>query len=256
MLLTAPSGWGKTPFAGSTDGVLIISVDPEGTDSAAFAGSTADEWVVRSREEWDLAVQYMRKEGCNEYKWLVIDSITELQRLLMKTQLATREKRGKQDPDVPELQDYMKNQIQIIDIVKVVNDLPINVLWTALDMVITRSDGEDRIYPMIHGGKGDVAKQVRGYMKVIASGEIIDDEESDRTRRMWFIHKDEHMGRDRTGALGDSQDDLTLKKLEVLLARKRKETLAAASSPAARTTAAPRKKATATPVRRPVKKTS
>lgn len=244
MLLVAETGWGKTPFMGTADNrMLIASIDPEGTDSAAYAGSTADEWVIRTMEEWTALCVYMRKSGCSDYDWLGIDSLTELQKLLMKHQLMNRPVRGKQEPLVADQPDYLKTQLQLVELVKEINDLPVNVLWTALPMEQESADGEVRYFPAVHGGRGDLSRQVRGYMKINAAGEILGDEGESRTRRMHFIQTGPYMGRDRTSSLGDYQDDLTIPALEKLVAARRKRlTTPTPTSTAAKTVAAPTKK--------------
>jgi hypothetical protein len=254
ILLTAESGWGKTPFAGTAGARgLIASVDPEGTDSAFFAGSESDEWLIRSKADWDALLVYMRKEGCSAYEWLTIDSITELQKMLLKHQLSARPVRGKQEALVADRPDYQITQLQLVDYVKEVNDLPINVLWTAPAQELETADGESRYYPAIHGQGGNLAKEVRGYMKINMAGQMIEDEETaeGRVRRAHFIQTGPYMGRDRTGALGDFQDDLTIPKLEALV---KKHRLGLASKAPAKSAGA--KVVAGTAARRPVKRTA
>lgn len=223
MLLSAEPGWGKTVFGGSSNRSLILSFDPEGVDSAWVQGSKADVWEIRTFAQLDKAYRYLRDEGHTEYDWVIIDSITEVQKMFQAEWLdANRDKAGKRHPDVLGIDGYQVTQNQVYKFVKQFNDLPMHKLYTAGIQTLEDDDGELFYLPLIHGGRGDVARTVSGYMKVTGFGVWHGEDEDNLTRRIYFQNSGAYRGKDRFDALGRFQDEVTLPKLEELV-RKRAE---------------------------------
>lgn len=237
MCVAAPSGWGKTPFAASADKVLILSVDPEGADSAAYAGYDCDVWRARTKQEVDDCFLYMRDgNGCNEYNWLAVDSIWETQNVFMRAALnAEHARKPAQDPDIPAQGLYFKTQLQILEFVKKVNELPINVLYTTVILETDDTEGEPIFMPFLHGQKGDVSKQFYGYTSIMGMGEV----REDGTRRLWFRDHKMYRGRDRTQSLGNFKDNPTLSQIEAIVSKKRASLKSAGNRGGAAKTATP-----------------
>lgn len=218
MMVVAESGFGKTVLAGTADSMLILSVDPEGTDSALYQGSKADQWVIRDYNDMDEAYRYLRDTGHKEYDWLCIDSGTEMQKIFQKTWLEKNaHKAGKRDPEVLGMDGHQVTQLQLIRFVKQINDLPMHKMWTALPLRLEDAEGEPYYLPQFHGGKGDVALQVMGYMKVQGFGEFVEKKvkrggkvETKISRRYHFQPYGPYKGKDRYDALGPFLDDPTL----------------------------------------------
>jgi hypothetical protein len=212
MAMVAASGFGKTVFCGTAPKAIILSTDPEGTLSAKRLGSKAEEWRIRAWEESENslteAYRYMRDEGCEEYEWLCIDNATECLELARSRCMELgRARNAKLDLYIPTQQDYQRSQNMMIQFVKKVHDLPINVIWTVHRT--ENEDGEGDIYygAAIHGQKGQVAQQILGYMNIVAMGEVIE-KDGKEARRYYFTHRGPHRGKDRFIALVPFKDDL------------------------------------------------
>lgn len=265
LMVVAGSGWGKTPFAGTADQrgtggmkALFLSCDPEGVTSAFTSGSTADVWQVKTWETLEEAYRYLNTGGgCDEYQVVIIDSLNELQNVNKEAVLRSPT-RGKSDPDVLAQPDYQKNQIYMVRMVKQINDLPIHVIW---NIQWKKEDDETdlgfRYEPLLQGQRGELAEQIKGYMKIIAYGTRVQKkkagtEEIIDVPRLVFQQQPPFMARDRTGALGPYMDNPTFPKIAAAVKEKMAEArkVAAAGGPAAqRATARPAKKAV--PARRP-----
>lgn len=221
--VVADSGWGKTVFAGTHPNVLFISADPEGTESAAIQGSEGQQWVVRTYEDVDKAYRWLRDEGHKVFTWVCIDSITEIQRIFQKSALEKAyEHNRKRDPDILGVDLHQKTQIQVLNFIKQVNDLPMHVLYTATPMRLEDEEGDPYFLPNIHGGKGDLAQQCMGYMMVLGYGTFKDKKvegqnKTKRVRRIYFQTNGSFRAKDRYDALGNFKDDLTLPRMEQII---------------------------------------
>ncbi len=213
MLFTAPSGWGKTPLVGTADErstggpkAIALAVDPEGLVSAAFAGSTIDMLEAQNHEAFLGALAVVKPLiFSGAYERLVVDSITELQRALMRADLDKQygHNPAKRDKDVPAQDNYLRTQMQLVDIVKELNSWPCTTIWTAQQTEWYDAEGETYYTPAIHGTKGQLAQEVAGYMMVQANGQFLEPEEEDGPpiRRLWFDTQGAYRARDRTGKL-------------------------------------------------------
>jgi len=169
LLVFANSGAGKTVFATSDDSVLLLNTEPEGEISAKNLGSKAKKWDIRSVNDLDRcynwALNLAEKGQEIPFKWFVIDSLTEYQDIEMREILrAGTQKKSAKDPVVPEWQDYLRNQKRLIRRIKEFNALPVNMLYTALARNATDADGNEFIYPQIHGKGYEVAQLVLAQM--------------------------------------------------------------------------------------------
>lgn len=246
LMVVAGSGWGKTPFAGTADQrdqggnkALFLSCDPEGVTSAFTQGSTADVWVIKSWEEFEEAYRYLRDGGHEEYQVAIIDSLNELQNV-NKEAVLKAPTRGKSDPDVLAQPDYQKNQIYMVRMVKQWNELPMHIIW---NVQWKKEDDETdlgfRYEPLIQGQKGELAEQIKGYMKIIAYGTRVQKkkagtEELVDVPRLIFEQQPPFMARDRTGALGSHMDRPTVPAILEKVADKYSEARKVASSAGAR----------------------
>lgn len=168
LLVYGKSGVGKTVFAGSADRVLFLAPEDDGTISAKRQGSKASKIPVKS---WnDLVEAY---EGIVEdieeiqenFDWIVIDSITHMQRLLMRGILEEAvEENESRDPDIPQMQDWQKYQNMFLRFIQQFNELPINVLYTALVMSAEDSEGDEFILPDIQGKGYQMSQTICSFM--------------------------------------------------------------------------------------------
>lgn len=239
MCFCAESGFGKTVTLGSAgEKMLILSSDPEGTDSAYYQGSGAKEWICRDYDDIDEAYRWIRDKNNGRFDYVGMDSAPEFQRILQRTWLdKNKGNAGKRDPDVLGMDGYQITQNQFIRFVKQFNDLPVHTVWTAQPMQLEDAEGEVYYLPNIHGQKGDVAQQFKGYMKIVGFGSFVTKKvkkkdgtvEEKIVRRYHFQPYSGYKGKDRTDSLGAYKDDITLPEI-VEIAGKKAE---AATRPAA-----------------------
>jgi len=228
-MIVADSGWGKTVLAGTadqrnTDGPKALFLATEaGTISASRKGSTADLWPIRDWNQLGLAYRFFRYEGgCDQYQWVLLDSITEMQKLSMDAALrkAVQENQTR-DPDVPAIQDYMKVQQQTLNFLRRFNELPINCLYTALPYRLEDEAGNPYFLPALDGKQGGIAQQAMGYMHVVGHGvkRIVktEDNKQKMVRRVMFQTSGPYRAKDRYGVLGRFMDDITIPQIEELI---------------------------------------
>jgi hypothetical protein len=244
MLIVAESGWGKTVLAGTADqrntdgGKALFLATETGTISAARQGSTADLWPIRHWGALAEAYRYFRYGGgCDVYDWVLLDSITEMQKLSMDAALrkAVNENAGR-DPDVPAIQDYMKVQQQTLNFLRRFNELPINCLYTALPLRLDDEEGHPYFLPALDGKQGGIAQQAMGYMHVVGHGVKrmikLEDGKQAPVRRVFFQSVGPYKAKDRYGALGRWLDNPTMPQVEELLNKGKPEGAVRPSMPA------------------------
>lgn len=169
ILIHADSGAGKTVFAGSDDRVLFIAPEDSGTLSALRMGSTAQKIRVRHWNDIKEAVEYLEDNPdiLAKYDVLAVDSLTEMQKMCMAAILeASRSERLSkgQDPDTPQIQDYGKLHVLFENLVRRINELDINVLYTALSRKVEDADHNEFLVPEITGKDYGVAMKIVALM--------------------------------------------------------------------------------------------
>lgn len=158
LLLYADSGTGKTVFAGSDARVLFLAPENDGMLSAIRMGSKADKIDVFAWEDMKEAYEwlYAHPEVFADYDWLVVDSITEMQDMAKKYVIrmtANEKKRKGHDPEVMQLQDYGTMHTLVENMVRGLNELPVNLLWTATAKKVEDADGNEFLVPELQGKK-------------------------------------------------------------------------------------------------------
>lgn len=229
ILVFGKSGVGKTVFAGSDDRVLILNCENEGTLSAKRMGSKAKQWNIRTFKDFEKATNWLKrlveKGEKIPFDWVVVDTISTLQKILMRdildTVIAAKPSR---DPDIPDRPEYLKNQLVLSRVVKELNDLPVSTLWLAHVMSQQDPEGEEFLYPSVQGGKFVLAQQILaqmtsyGYMflkerkgkdnkPVVLNGRRV------RDRFIMWETSGSMQGKDRTMVLGEYTKNITLREI-------------------------------------------
>lgn len=220
-LVYGDSGIGKTVLAGTASDSLLLATET-GYISAARSGSKAKLWKINRWDDIVEAYTYLNNNA-HPFKWVVIDSLTEMQKLSMDKALATGVAlNSNRDPDIPAIQDYQKNQNQTLNMVRRFNDLPVNVLYTALPQRIEDEDGEVTYLPLLTGKNGGVAQQTCGYMHMVGAYVVrtIPDPDREgktkRVRRLLLQKSDKWFAKDRY-SIGKFMDNPTIPKIEALI---------------------------------------
>lgn len=157
MLVYGDPGVGKTVLGGSAKSPLILATE-KGTVSAARQGSNGKLWnavrkwhAVEDCYEW--LYDNVEKPGF-PFDWIVIDTLSEMQNLMLRYVVDNRVSEGKAknlNPYKTELQEYGEMHEMFKDYVGKFNDLPINTLWTAQAMQVEDEEGNEFRLPAIQG---------------------------------------------------------------------------------------------------------
>lgn len=156
IMIYGDPGAGKTPLAGTCPDGLFLATEP-GTISAKRAGSRSDLARAYNFREFKRTFLWLRDVAVpsQKYKWLMVDSATRMQEMVMRDILDEVHKENPhRDPDIPDVKEHQKWQQVFKKYVNAINDLPINVLWTAHAMRSEDQDGEPLILPMFSGRNG------------------------------------------------------------------------------------------------------
>lgn len=202
-LLYADPGVGKTVWS-ADDGALILATE-KGTISAKRRGSKAKMIKCFTWETFVEAYEWLDSLETIPYTWVVIDSITGMQRIALKWILRmVVAENSTRDPDIPAQGDHQKWQNMFKRYVDYFNDLPVNVLYTATAMRREDQDGNDLILPDIYGKDYQIANFVCasvgivGYMKQ-STGK---GDDSLVTRKILFQSLPPYFAKDRYDCLG------------------------------------------------------
>lgn len=202
-LVYCGSGIGKTVLAGTAPRALFLTAESAGTESAKAFGSTADEWICDTWEEYIKAYEWIKKEGYKEYDWILPDSLTEIEELCWNNQLEAGAKEFE-----ARIQDYGIVDRRIKKMVDMFHRLPINVLWTAQEMAFTTEDGDgdeiQKVLPKIGRTKGGapLANLICGKVTLVGYLGITEEKDEGEFRRLVVAGGDGWVAKDRHDAFG------------------------------------------------------
>jgi phage nucleotide-binding protein len=199
-LIYGNSGAGKTVLAGTAPNAIFLTVEAAGTESAKKMGSEADEFVVDTMDRLEEAYEFFKYgNGCEEYDWAVIDSLSEVEETLFWPRVQGKNKTKR-------IQDYGTIATMVKDEVNRWNRLPINVLYTAQTMRLETEDedGDDVTLTLPSLGTNNGVLSQRICAKTTLNGLLLvdsrEDEKGNRLERRrlmlhgsdTFIAKDRH----------------------------------------------------------------
>jgi hypothetical protein len=227
LLVYADSGVGKTVFAGSDDDVLFIAPEDNGTISAKRLGSTAKKWQIHGWTDIQQAYKWLESLEVIPFNWIALDSLTEMQQMCMRHILEEGVRMNpSRDPDVPQLQDWIPYFEKVRRMVKAFTNLPVNVIFTALQQDEEDEDGNKVVLPMMQGKGTQYAKQVASWMtsfgqmrlakRKLPAGEDGKDRWED-VRVITWTNTKTVMAKDRTLCLEPRTINLSLKEVRELL---------------------------------------
>jgi hypothetical protein len=193
MLVYGDSGVGKTVLGGTATKALFLAIE-SGTISAKRQGSNAKLWPIKQWQDLQEAYDWL-EENPDEFDWIIIDSITQMQKMCMRGILDTAVAENKsRDPDIPALPDWQKYYHRFERFVLAFNDLPINTLYLATTMKHTDEEsGEAIVLPNIAGPSYAPMREsqsVCAQMGIVAYLKVTTDSKSDDdapvSRKMLF----------------------------------------------------------------------
>lgn len=234
ILIYGDSGVGKTVWACSDDNVGIIAVE-NGTESALRQDSSAQVWPVSTWKDLEDVYTYLNDNPDHGFKWIVLDSLTQMQQLALRAILdqAVKEN-GARDLDIPAIQDHQKWQNMFKRFVLAFCDLDVNVIFTALSLKAEDEEGEPFLTPDLAGKGYQISQWVcgqmssYGYMKAInkpikdgETGEVKKDSNGTVrrkvSRRITWTNTGVIRGKDRFDVLAPHTYDLSLKEISEMI---------------------------------------
>jgi hypothetical protein len=202
-----PSGVGKTVLTSHTPGAVLLTTE-KGLSSARASGSEAR--IMRAYD-WEHILAGLDKAD-RELKrgdWLVVDSGTKMQVLLMRW-ILRMQKRAKpsRSLDIPALQDHQDYQNKFKRFCDRIIDAPYNSVMVFGEMEIPGEDDEMERVPHIEGGRQyQVCRYVIGQFDVGIRYSLSQQlSEPGHTVRLALTQPTiNHWAKDRYMALGDWQ---------------------------------------------------
>jgi hypothetical protein len=141
-----PPRTGKTSLAASFPKPIFLSVGTEGGD-ATLRFYDVHSILIRSKQDMKEAVDYIRA-GAKNYGWrtVVIDSVTFYSDLIVQ-EITGGGERPMRQPDWGILDLHLQKWL-----LPSLHELPLHVVWIALEQALRGKDGEVRgIEPMLYG---------------------------------------------------------------------------------------------------------
>lgn len=168
--------------------------------------------VIRIREwgEFEQILDFLYEAG-HPYRSVAIDSLTELNTANVRDVVeVAASASSKHDPELPEMQDYLRSAVQMRRIVRAFRDLPMNTIITCL--ADTRENPRTRRKQLVPSLTGKLVFEVPAIFDIVGYLGIVE-EEGEPDRRELFVQPTEDMeAKDRSegGALGESVPNPTL----------------------------------------------
>jgi phage nucleotide-binding protein len=220
LLVYGDPGVGKTELGGtaqdhpSTSPVLILDIE----GGTATLRKRPDVMVVRIKSVTDLVLIHGELDKAiasgdpQAPRTVVVDSLTELQKLDMNDIMRTVVKRAKEkgderDPDVPSQREWGKSSNHIRNIVRAYRDLPCNVIFTALAK--REQDDNTGTVVTVPSLPGKLASETPAFLDIVGYlyTEIKD---SKIQRRMLCQPSRTKLAKDRLGVFGDLLENPTI----------------------------------------------
>lgn len=204
LLIYGEPGAGKTYLAGTAqddeDTSPILFLDVEGGTVTLRKRKDIDVKQVRSIEEVIEVHRMLALENEGYYKTVVVDSLSELQKLDMREVMkAAVRDRPQQDEDVPSQREWGKSGERIRRIVRGYRDLQMNTIFTCLAGSERDNNNRTILYPSL---PGKLRAEIPGFIDVC--GYLYSKiEEDEYVRRIQFAKTETVVAKDRTSALGD-----------------------------------------------------
>jgi len=148
------------------------------------------------------------KSGEHDRQTVVLDSLSEIQRMSMDEILADPKRDDRHDRDTPTLQDYGKNTQQLRKLVRAFRDLPMNVVFTCLaGERKDETDGSVKIMPDL---TPKLAADVMGYVDVVGYLFVSEENGVEGVRKLLTQPKGKFLAKDRSGKLGVGMTEPTM----------------------------------------------
>jgi AAA domain len=197
----------------------ILILDVEG-GTTTLRSRDVDVVQVRSTVQVKEIHDKLSSENDGYYKTVIIDSLTELQKLDMRDIMKELlQRRPDRDPDVPDVREWGKSSEHIRRIVRFYRDLEMNTIFTALEQSERDETGLVTFEPSLPGKlRGDVP----GFIDIV--GYLHTKTEDDKIKRIiQFTQTRKIIAKDRTNALGSHMENPSIPDMWNLIHPKEKK---------------------------------
>lgn len=222
VLIYGEPGSGKTFLSGTAEDSPLTSpvlfLDVEGGTSTIRKRKGIDVKKIRTFVDLDQAydmIVHSIKDNSLYYKTIVLDSLSELTDVDMRHIMAEAYNRNpdKVDKDVPSQREWGKARAHMRTTVRAFRDLPCNVIMTAHSATMQDEGQPTKYFP---GFAGKLRTELPGFFDIVGylypendQGVIIRKLQVQGTRRV--------VAKDRTGALGDVLENITIPQMWELI---------------------------------------
>jgi len=136
VVLYGPPGSGKTTMGATFPSVLFLSAE---SGLLSVRDKAIDVWTVNEWEDMEEAYSFLRK-GDHQYKSVVIDSLTEVQKKLHEYIVRKFPAKRRDYEDLMSQADWGYAIDRLRKMCRAFRDLPMNVVFIALDQTDTSED--------------------------------------------------------------------------------------------------------------------
>lgn len=208
LLIYAHPGQGKTYFGGTAqdhpDTRPMLIFDVEGGVMTLRHRKDVDVIQVRDMKTLEAGIVKLQKQTDPYYKTVFLDSITELQKLDMRTVMKEQHNKRPDTTDiyVPSQREWGKSGERVRMIVRALRDLPCHTITTALQAETKdEKTGKVLIHPSV---PGKLKSEIPGFFDIVGHLKAIPQKEGDKVeilRTLQVLGTENLIAKDRTDAL-------------------------------------------------------
>jgi phage nucleotide-binding protein len=215
ILIYGQPGTGKTTFAGSSElrfKTLILSAESGLLSLRNFVGADGspinfDFKQIDRFEQMEESFTFLRL-GQHEYRTVVLDSVTEIQKTCMEYILRENKR------DVAQIQDWGSLNMKMERMIRSFRDLPMNFITTALEEhEVDKQTGEVRVMPALQGKfQQTIAAYFDEVFWAYSKNQMVDGKEIPK-HYILTRNSGKYIGKDRSGKLPVTIADPTFGKI-------------------------------------------
>lgn len=208
LLIYGEPGAGKTYLGGTAqdheDTQPALVLDVEGGTVTLRRRADIDVIQIRKMSQIEGVHNELKKRKMPHYKTVIIDSLTELQKLDMRTVMQEQYNRKPDSTDlyVPSQREWGKSGERVRMIVRAFRDLECNVICTCL--LASDKDEKTGITTFFPSLPGKLRSEIPGFFDIVGYLRAVDQGgEIGITRVVQFAKTEKVIAKDRTGTLDD-----------------------------------------------------